>query len=78
MANISWKDSTTLYIALVDNVPVCELRPKDIGGVTASWLNDSLWAPPGHLPKAAPQQTRFFFGVAEAKAAVEEVLSGSA
>ena len=76
MANISWKDSPTLYVALLDGVPVCELRPKDIGGVTANWLNGRLWAPPSHMPKAAPQQTRFFFGVAEAKLAVEEALRG--
>ena len=74
MANISWKDSPMLYVALLDDVPVCELKPKDIGGVTASWLNDRLWAPPSHMPKAAPQRTQFFFGVDEAKLAVEEVL----
>lgn len=74
MANISWKDSSILYVALLDDVPVCELRPKDIGGVTASWLQDRLWPPPGHMPKAAPQQSRFFSGVEEAKSAVEDAL----
>ena len=75
MANINWKDSPTLYVALLDGAPVCELRLKDIGGVTATWLNDRLWPPPAHLPKAAPQTTRFFPAVADAKAAVEMLVS---
>ena len=74
MANITWNDSPTVFVALLDDVPVCELKPKDIGGVTASWLNGSLWPPPSHMPKAAPQQARFFSGLDEAKLAVEQVL----
>ncbi len=76
MANVIWQDSPGLYTALVDGVPVCELKPKDIGGVTASWLNDRLWAPPGHMPKAMPQPTRFFPGLEDAKSAVEQTLQG--
>jgi hypothetical protein len=74
MANISWNESPALYIASLDGVPVCELRTKDIGGVTASWLNGRLWSPPSHMPKAAPQPTRFFPGLADAKTAVEQAL----
>lgn len=74
MANITWQDAPSLYTALLDGVPICELKPKDIGGVTASWLNDRLWAPPSHMPKAAPQPTRFFAGLEDAKSAVEQAL----
>ncbi len=76
MANISWNDSPALYTALLDGVPVCELKTKDIGGVTASWLNERLWPPPSHLPKAAPQPTRFFSDVKDAKTEVERALLG--
>jgi hypothetical protein len=76
MANVSWKEAPGLCIALLDGVPVCELKPKDIGGVTAGWLNDRLWPPPGHMPKAAPQPTRFFTGMDDAKLAVEQALLG--
>jgi hypothetical protein len=61
---------------MLDGVPVCELRYKDIGGVTASWLNGRLWSPPIHLPKAAPQSARFFAAIEDAKAAVEQALQG--
>ena len=74
MANISWNGSPALYTALLDGVPVCELKAKDIGGVTACWLNDRLWPPPSHMLKAAPQSARFFPGMDEAKAAVEQAL----
>jgi hypothetical protein len=46
--------------------------------VAASWLDDRLWAPPSHLPKATPQTTRFFMALDEAKQAVEQVLQGPA
>lgn len=74
MANISWNGSTALYTALLDGVPVCELKAKDIGGITASWLIARLWPPPSHMPKASPQCTRFFPGIDDAKAAVEQAL----
>lgn len=74
MANIIWNGSPALCTASLDGVPVCELKAKDIGGVTASWLNDRLWQPPSHMPKASPQPTRFFPGIEDAKAAVEQAL----
>ncbi|PQA76163.1 hypothetical protein [Rhodoferax sp. TS-BS-61-7] len=74
MAHITWNDTPTVYTALLDDVPVCTLKVKDIGGVAASWLDERLWPPPSHMPKAPPQPTRFFIDLAEAKAAVEEML----
>ncbi|MDZ7938811.1 MAG: hypothetical protein U5M53_11255 [Rhodoferax sp.] len=76
MANIVWNDSPGLCTALLDDVPVCTLKIKDIGGVAASWLDGRLWAPPSHMPKATPQETRFFMGLDEAKQAVEQTLLG--
>ncbi len=76
MADITWNDAPSVYTALFDGTPVCTLKVKDIGGVAASWLDDRLWPPPSHMPKAPPQPTRFFANLAEAKAAVEEALKG--
>ena len=76
MASITWNETPTVCTALLDDVPVCTLKPKDIGGFTASWLNGRLWAPPSHMPKAAPQETRFFMGLEDAKLAVEQSLLG--
>ena len=76
MADITWKETHPSWTALLDGVPVCTLKPKDIGGCIASWLDGRLWAPPGHLPKAAPQATRFFAGIEDAKSAVEQALRG--
>lgn len=76
MANVTWIETPTLRTALLDEAPVCELKSKDIGGVTANWLDGRLWPPPAHLPKAAPQPTRFFMDIAEAKQAVEQLLLG--
>ncbi|MDO8699422.1 MAG: hypothetical protein Q7J75_03225 [Rhodoferax sp.] len=74
MAHITWTENSTLCTALLDDVPVCALKTKDIGGVTASWLDGRLWAPPGHMPKATPQASRFFAEIADAKLAVEQYL----
>ena len=74
MASITWIETPTLYTAMLDDVAVCNLKPKDIGGVTASWLDGRLWAPPSHMPKATPQPTRFFMGLEDAKSAVEQTL----
>lgn len=74
MANITWKEAPSTWTALLDGAEVCTLKYKDIGGYTAAWLDGRLWAPPSHLPKAPPQATRFFTGLEEAKAAVEEML----
>jgi len=74
MAHITWNETPTVYTALLDDVPVCTLKVKDIGGVAASWLGERLWPPPSHMPKAAPQPTRFFPALDEAKAAVEKAL----
>lgn len=74
MANITWIENKPTWTALLDNVPVCTLRSKDIGGCTADWLGGRLWAPPAHMPKAAPQTTRFFASVEDAKQAVEQAL----
>lgn len=75
MANIRWNDTPSLCIASLDDVQVCSLKLKDIGGWTASWTDERLWAPPSHLHKATPQATRFFPGLDEAKAAVEQALA---
>jgi hypothetical protein len=75
MINIAWKETPRVWTALLDDVPICALRKKDIGGWAASWLDDRLWAPPGHMPKAAPQPIRFFTDLAEAKSAVEQALN---
>lgn len=74
MAHITWIETSTVVTALLDGVPVCTLKPKDIGGFVVSWLDGRLWAPPSHLPKAAPQQTRFFVGMDEARLAIEQHL----
>lgn len=74
MAHITWQESPTSCTALLDTVPVCTLKSKDIGGVAASWLDERRWAPPTHMPKAAPQETRFFSDMAEARLAVEQFL----
>jgi len=76
MARITWNETSTLCTALLDDVPVCTLKPKDIGGYTASWLDGRLWAPPSHMPKAAPQVTCFFARIEDAKLAVEKYLLG--
>ena len=76
MAHLTWSDKPGLSTALWDDVPVCALKKKDIGGISASWLDGRMWAPPAHLPKAAPQETRFFTGLDEAKQAVAQVLQG--
>ena len=75
MASITWQATHPSLTGLLDGVPVCTLKVKDIGGCTAHWLDGRLWAPPAHLPKAAPQATRFFADVEEAKSAVEQTLS---
>ena len=75
MAEVSWTETPTLWTALVDGNPVCSLKVKDIGGCTGSWLDGRLWAPPAHMPKAPPQPTRFFAGLAEGKTAVEQQLN---
>lgn len=75
MANITWKETPPTWTALQDDTPVCTLKGKDIGGWTATWTGDRLWAPPAHMPKAAPQATRFFMSLEEAKAAVEAALA---
>jgi hypothetical protein len=77
MASIIWNDVPGLSTALVDDVPVCALKVKDIGGVAANWLDDRLWPAPSHMPKATPQNTRFFMALDEAKLAVEQALQGS-
>ena len=77
MAQITWKETPPLWTALLGDAPVCTLKAKDIGGCAASWLDGRLWPPPAHLPKAAPQSTRFFSNLAEAKAAVEQALDGA-
>jgi hypothetical protein len=75
MANVSWSEAPSVWIASLDNVAVCALKTKDIGGCVASWLDGRMWAPPVHLPKATPQPTRFFMGLTEAKEAVEQALN---
>ena len=75
MATITWKETPPTWTALLDGAPACTLKGKDIGGWTASWVGDRLWAPPAHMPKAAPQPTRFFMNLEEAKAAVEAALA---
>lgn len=75
MPTLTWKQAPSLWTAQLDDVPVCTLKSKDIGGCAAQWLDGRLWPPPAHLPKAAPQATRFFANVDEAKAAVERALN---
>jgi hypothetical protein len=74
MASVSWEESSSVWIASLDGVPVCTLRSKDIGGCIAMWQGDRLWPAPAHLPKALPQPTRFFADAEEAKSAVEQQL----
>ncbi len=74
MATVTWSEASALWTAMLDDVPVCVLKPKDIGGCTAHWLQGRMWAPPSHLPRALPQPTRFFSTMAEAKQAVEQSL----
>lgn len=76
MANIVWDKTPALWTAQLDDVPVCVLRSKDIGGCIAHWLDGRLWAAPLHLPRAMPQPTRFFSHFEEAKLAVEQSLLG--
>jgi hypothetical protein len=76
MADVTWKEATPTWTAWLDGVAVCTLKPKDIGGCTASWLDTRLWPPPAHLPKAAPQASKFFPSLEEAKSAVEQQLAG--
>ena len=75
MAVVTWQEVKPYWTALLDEVPTCTLKGKDIGGWSATWLGDRLWAPPAHLPKATPQPMRFFVDLAEAKAAVEQLVS---
>jgi hypothetical protein len=74
MATIIWKETPPVWTAFVEDTPVCTLRSKDIGGWTASWAGERLWPPPVHLPRAAPQATRYFMSLDEARAAVEAEL----
>lgn len=74
MALVIWSESPNAWTALLNDVPVCTLKMKDIGGCMASWLNGLVWAPPAHMPKATPQVTCFFSNVDEAKQAVEQRL----
>jgi len=74
MANITWTETPALWTALINEVPICVLKAKDIGGCTAHWLDGRLWAAPGHLPRATPQPTRFFSKFEEARQAVEQTL----
>ncbi len=78
MAPIHWNETPTLWTALLGDVPVCTLKAKDIGGCTASWTGDRLWAPLPHMPRAAPQPTRFFSSFEEARQAVEQQLKNAA
>jgi hypothetical protein len=75
MSPISWSETPPGWTASQDGVPVCHLKPKDIGGCTATWLNDRLWPAPSHMPRAAPQGARFFSSVSDAKAAVEQLFA---
>ncbi len=75
MATISWKETSPSWTAMLDGESICSLKKKDIGGWAASWLDGRLWAPPANMPKAAPQPTRFFADLEDAKAAVEQALT---
>lgn len=76
MAHLSWDHKPpTTWNAVVDGASICSVRRKDIGGWTAVWEDERLWPAPPHLPKAMPQQMRFFSSLEEAKAAVEQALS---
>lgn len=76
MPTITWKDTPPTWTALLNEAPICTLKKKDIGGFTASWNDGRLWPAPSHLPKAQPQQVRFFNSLDEAKASVEQALKG--
>lgn len=76
MAQVSWDHNPpTTWTAKVDGQAICSVKRKDIGGWTAAWENERLWPAPAHLPKAMPQQMRFFSSLEEAQAAVEQALS---
>lgn len=76
MAHVIWEHNPPItWVGTVDGQAVCSVKRKDIGGWTAAWMDERLWPPPAHLPKAQPQPTRFFSGLDEAKQAVEQALS---
>lgn len=74
MAKLVWTETPAAWTAVLDDVPVCVLRKKDIGGCIAQWLDGRLWSAPRHLPRAMPQPTRFFSRFEEARQAVEQAL----
>lgn len=74
MTTFTWEESTSACTAVVEGIPVCMIKFKDIGGWTATWLDHRRWAPPTHLPKAIAQESKFFPAKDDAKAAVEQAL----
>lgn len=77
MATVTWDETPLASTASLDGIPVCVIKKKDIGGCIANWLDDRKWAPPAHLPKSTPQDSKFFTDKESAKLAVETVLLGS-
>lgn len=74
MAEVNWNETPLESTALLDGIPVCSIKTKDIGGCIANWLNGRKWGPPAHLPKATPQDSKFFPDKESAKLAVEHAL----
>jgi hypothetical protein len=77
VTKVHWDETPLACTALLDGIPVCVIKTKDIGGCIANWLDDRKWAPPAHLPKASPQDAKFFTDKESAKLAVQNVLLGS-
>lgn len=74
MTAVAWSLVGSAWVAHLNGVEVCNLKPKDIGGWTACWVGDRTWPPPTHMPKAMPQSTKFFMDLADAKKSVEVAL----
>jgi hypothetical protein len=74
MAEITWKETPSTWTAYVEDKAICALKGKDIGGWAANWLNGRTWPAPAHMPKAKPQEVRFFAHLHEAKDEVEKAM----
>ena len=75
MAEVSWTVDGKDWNAHINGERVCFLKHMDIGGYNAHLSNGQLWPAPAHLPKAPPQESKFFNSIDDAKQACEAMLS---